>query len=469
MNKIYFENPIIIKEVEKLTLLMSHSHWNLKEKKLGLQLLNSILKDSEKIKKFEFLIKYHQIEGHVALHLSRILNKNMLHKLNNSTFHFIKKQFNSLKLMHNERISRIQPILNEFKKAQIPWILLKGNAISKSIYKCSHYKKMNDIDILVRKSDLEMINAIYKKFQLISFSSLSEKSHRDQESYSHHWPSFSTPDLKCIIGTHWNLANPFRLFSLNESDWWNHIEPIQFAGFDGFRLSTEDFLHHLCFHLPYYKTGLKEMADIFNFTRKYHKKINVKKFTQKVIKSKTFNPVLFHLIIANQMSPQKILKKIINELANAGFFLNWPENQLLKHKIKSTESLLNSKSFTIENIEKSFALFQIAPNSIEKIKFLTLMWRHFLLPKDEDLKRLDFIKPTNLILRRTRAPWILSWYFAKDLGWKLHFILLISHHFNAIKSIQRDIQYLVTGKPILSLNQLLASKGVQPDVWAFPS
>ncbi len=441
---------------EELALLMARSSLNSLQKKRSMVLLDQIIQNRELKQRFLKILSFNQIEGHAALHFKRI----KVFADYCDIFTTCVNRLTKLSQDHEERISAIRPILRDFQKMGVVWVLLKGNAISKEIYGCPHYKSMNDIDILVHRKDLPKVKTIYQKHGLISVFSLSERNHRKQEKYSHHWPSFATKNLKCFIGTHWNLASPMSSFKFDEDEWWLNVEPQIFDGFSCFRLHPDDFLLHLCFHLPYYKTGVKEVADIFNFAEKFKSKVSIIKVIEKAQRSNTLAHVFFQLSIAYQMSRSPVLKKMLEKFKNQNVSMSWSEKQLLNKKTRSAETLLFSKSESLTKIERDYAFFLLAPSFTEKARFLARMWKGFLRPTQPDLNRLYFLYPDSGAIKNLTAAWTLSWYFSQDLGWKMHSLLLLDHHVKLLKAGTRDLRLRLSGRKPESLKLFLRRKGL---------
>jgi hypothetical protein len=131
-------------------------------------------------------------------------------------------------------------VFQRFAAKNIPWIVLKGNAIAESIYQTLGYKQMNDIDILVRREDLQSVRQIFTDENLVSAAEITHNDGKLQK-ISHHWPPFATTDLNCFFGTHWNIVSPLRDVHVDEKSLWKRKVATSVAGLKTFRLGDADY------------------------------------------------------------------------------------------------------------------------------------------------------------------------------------------------------------------------------------
>ena len=191
------------------------------------------------------------------------------------------------------RLKNARDLFARFAARQIPVVILKGVLFAETIYRDPYYKKMNDVDILIRRRDLDAIYDIYEEMRLFSAAELVGGSPRKQEKFSHHAPPFFSRDLKLMVGTHWGLITPLAPYTLDYDAIWSRVVDIDFYGHPAKAMAPEDNLHHLCVHLPYYKCGLRELADIANMVR--HQSIDWDLFAAEMTKAKTEN-LVYHAL-----------------------------------------------------------------------------------------------------------------------------------------------------------------------------
>jgi hypothetical protein len=340
---------------------------------------------------------------------------------------------NTVRLQNRLRRTNFLRLLAVLREKNVPVILLKGNAIAKEIYGDYDYKQMNDMDLLFKRESLDLLQAIYKEQNYLTIGALG-KNPRDQEKFSHHWPMYFNRDLTLFLGTHWNLINPLSKIKIDPNDLWSRAEPLFYEGYEILRLCKEDFLHHLCIHLSPYKVGAKELADIYN-SLAYWKSLNWSLFDQIVADAQSYDSVYRALSLSQALmflNPvQEFLDSIRIKVSPA--VLNEVEKRL-----DVAETILHTRTNHISKIEKTYALFSLTENPIEKTYLLGQMWKLYLFPPLSDAAHLCFeIEPTfklKQLICRIKAPFIISQAFANDLGWKVFVLVTLSHQWNALKA-----------------------------------
>ena len=70
------------------------------------------------------------------------------------------------------RLKNARDLFARFAARQIPVVILKGVLFAETIYRDPDYKKMNDVDILIRRRDLDAIYDIYEEMRLFSAAEL---------------------------------------------------------------------------------------------------------------------------------------------------------------------------------------------------------------------------------------------------------------------------------------------------------
>ncbi|MEO0335236.1 MAG: nucleotidyltransferase family protein, partial [Pseudomonadota bacterium] len=182
----------------------------------------------------------------------------------------LKTEFERVQAQNLRRRERGCEILSSLQKAGIPFVVLKGNALADDLYQCPGYKKMNDIDLLVKRQDLKDLYPTLLELGLIPIGGLSREGARKQEKFSHHWPPFLTRDFQCAIGVHWSLTPPQSKIQISEDLMWNNLQLCNYDHLQVFRLSSAMMLLHLLVHLEPWKAGLKETMDIVNVAESEH-------------------------------------------------------------------------------------------------------------------------------------------------------------------------------------------------------
>ena len=292
----------------------------------------------------------------------------------------------------------------------VPVVVLKGVLFAETIYGNAFYKKMNDIDILIRREDLDAIYAVYDELGLFSAAELVGGNPRKQEKFSHHAPPFFSRDLACMIGTHWGLITPLAPYKLDYDAIWSRVRDVSIGSAPAKQMAPEDNLHHLCVHLPYYKTGVREIADIYNLVR--HAALDWDLLLAEVAKAKTENLVYHALALANRLSPRPEVTAVLATLAPR---VSWYFRRDVARKTARIGTLLRSRSVHMSRIEKAYADFRSTKDAGEKRRAFRRIMGGILAPPAADVAKLSSLDAPTLTAR-IAAPWRISRVFARDLG-----------------------------------------------------
>ncbi|MBI4508019.1 MAG: nucleotidyltransferase family protein [Deltaproteobacteria bacterium] len=342
-----------------------------------------------------------------------------------------------IKVANEARLKVARELFAEFSAKGIPVVILKGILFAETIYKNPHYKKMNDVDILVRREDLDAIYDIYGRMGFFSAAELVGGSPRKQEKFSHHAPPFFSRDLKCMIGTHWGLITPLAPYKLDYSAIWSRVRDIDFYGHPAKSMAPEDNLHHLCVHLPYYKTGVRELADIYNLVRRCRKELDWPLFLSEVAKAGTENLVYHALSLSDRLSPDPDVKKAVAavEPRTSAYF-----REETARKTERLGRLVRSRSVHMSRIEKAYGDLNTTKKPKEKWQAFGRMWGNMLLPPKEDVLKmnaLDSAEGVELFKARLMTPWRIYKVFARDVGGKIFAAIMAKSAYEVVRDTVR--------------------------------
>jgi len=347
--------------------------------------------------------------------LSNSLPENIRQKMEKHTKAIVK--------VNEDRLQIARQFLKRFIEKKIPVIILKGVNFAETIYKNPYYKQMNDIDILIKYEDIDKIYDIYNSMNFFSVGEVVNKLSNKKHKRTHHAPSFISPDLKCMIGTHWGLITPFSKYKYDYQAIWQRSRELNFYNIPVLSMSPEDNLHHICVHLPFYKTGLRELADIYNLIR-YYSELNWELFSEIISKAKTYNPVYHALSLVNKIYYTKKIDICLEQIKP---FCSFSYIKSTNKKIKSLDLIVRNRSTHLSNIEKDFSDLSHTQDPKEKLFFFSRIWKNiFWPPKEEVIKINYFINPNifKIMLGRITTPIKILKVFINDLG-LLIFLLAI--------------------------------------------
>jgi len=151
-------------------------------------------------------------------------------------------------------------IIKEFKDKSIDCLVLKGLYLAFSVYPDAGLRPMVDIDLLVKKEDLDRVTNI------LNALGYAEQSPRMQRVYGCD-ATFSSKDEACSIDIHWDLCQYERFKGIIDvtGDFWARAVGFNLDGLPAKTPSIEDHilyvsLHYSLVHLLY---GINGAYDFF--------------------------------------------------------------------------------------------------------------------------------------------------------------------------------------------------------------
>lgn len=318
-------------------------------------------------------------------------------------------------------------ILSAIADAGIEVILLKGGLLGSTLYGDPAYKKMNDIDILIRFEQAEKSVQILRSLGLSSIGNLFGK--EEISSKSHHAPPYVSPDAQCVIGIHWGLHSKYAQWKSDIEDIWKQKQPVCLATKRGpkqicWRMSWEDNLLHLCTHLPFFKIGLRELSDVYNTVIFAQPKIDWSKFSIRVHEWNAEDAAYRVLSLAQALMPFDLLQTQDPTLDS--LLTHWRSRasrlciQDTDKRTSSPELLLRSRSTQISKIEKAFTVFRLTKRYPEKVKAWAGTWYFTFWPSYTEHLRitgnLKLNSPLHHLQTRITAPGLILSALARDYG-----------------------------------------------------
>jgi len=163
--------------------------------------------------------------------------------------------------------NELSKILSVLQKEGIPVIVLKGAHLAEKVYGNIALRPMNDLDILVRKTDL--LRAEEKLLEM-GYSSSRDREIEEICAELHQLPALTKPDASVEI--HWTIEFPTSPFTIDVDGLWKRAQAETVAGIKTLVLSPEDLLLHLCLHAAFhhiFQFGLRPLYDIWETLRHY--------------------------------------------------------------------------------------------------------------------------------------------------------------------------------------------------------
>jgi len=152
-------------------------------------------------------------------------------------------------------------ILQAFTDAGIPVIVIKGAYLAENVYKDISLRPMQDIDILLRKDDLQQGEKTLKKLGYSAYRDFLPGV--DTDDYQHLLPM--RRGNAAPVEVLWYLGHPGAPFQLDLEGIWQRARICRVGSHDALTLCPEDLLLYLCIHCSYqhnFEVGLLHLYDI---------------------------------------------------------------------------------------------------------------------------------------------------------------------------------------------------------------
>jgi hypothetical protein len=334
------------------------------------------------------------------------------------------------------RLDTAGPLFREAAAEGIQIALLKGIHFAPTYYGDIGYKKMNDIDFLMHAKDLDRLFSLYEKYDFFSVGKLLDD--EKQVAFSHHTPPFFHRNLSCVLGTHWGLISPLTNYKPDYGAIWQRARPFDFLGAQHWALHPIDNIHHLCIHLPYYKSGLRELADIYNILRA-EPNFDWDLFETEVTKAGTAELVWHAMSLVNAILPTPAVTASLQRLGPqvAGFYASDT-----RHRIRDPRRILYARSTHMAVIDKAFVEFTMTDYWPDKIAAFWGMWGNGFFAPLDDVARFHYLPRQTWYLPLLYPSMIVRIirYVAKDLGGKIFALLTLKQHIDLWKSAVRTLR-----------------------------
>ncbi|WP_431971792.1 nucleotidyltransferase domain-containing protein [Nocardia sp. bgisy134] len=317
--------------------------------------------------------------------------------------------------VNDRRLAGALELLRRFDERGVRCVVLKGMLFSTEIYHDPRYKRMNDLDILIELDQVETAIEIYRELGLFATSELLGKAPKVRAERSHHLPSFVSRDGALVVGTHWGLITPLTPYTIDYGAIWDRVRRIDFYGVPAWAMAHEDNLHHLGVHLPYYKTGVRELGDIWNLAR-HATDLDYDLLAGEIAKAGTENLMYHALSLADRLVPNPSFAALIDRVRPR---INRFTRYDTARKTADIHALLRSRSTHTSRIEKAYTEFNMTALADEKRASFGRLWSDLLLVPAAEAARMSSLRePTALsaLGARVAAPYRLTRVFQRDLG-----------------------------------------------------
>lgn len=386
--------------------------------KVDSRLLNKI---RELILKIENEAEFYSVVQKNSVHVLVFTRLNKYFKnivKNSATFN----KMNDISKKNQDRFFQqslwIQKILKKTSDQEIKLVFLKGYCFSRCIYDEQNYKKMNDIDILIEFKNLEKIKKVLIELNFFCLiDSLFVTTTNSTKTY--HCPPFISGDFSCVISLHWGLSHKINDQKILQNIW-QRVEPIAINEFTSYRMSWEDNLLHLCIHLPFYKLGIREFADIFNIIHFCMLDSDIEQFKFRIAEWNAHEAVYRAFELTRSAFEELQSNNFVNQvIIYTKKYSSYSVIRDTEKRMSTFEFLIKSRSTYISKIEKKFLLFRITDSyKLKVILWFRLWFLLFIVPSGEVRKFSCYIgdNQIKLFLYRLKTPLLILNSLCRDHG-----------------------------------------------------
>lgn len=357
------------------------------------------------------------------LGLKKNISKELLNQWVKYTFLCSTKELNNM-----ENIEELFKVLNENK---LKFIALKG-AVIKELYPKAEFRTMGDCDLIVKESDLKFGENILKQL------GYKENEHKDE-----HGAHKVFMRNNQIIELHWTLINDDFFYGSKEfeKELWNNIRRVKIGKESAYALNHEymivHLIAHMAVHLVWSGFGIRQLLDLYLYSKKYEKNINWKKVFS-ILEESSLEKFSITLYIAIE----KLFNYRINEenYDRTNNFNNIINNNVVKIFI---EYIFNSGVFgTIAKIDEFTNTIINSKKNSKKDEIIT--YKSLLFPNVKNMNdKYDYAKRYKILI---------------PIAWIHHLINGILHSEFSIKE-KADFLFNSAGK-VKSKEEMLKNIGL---------
>ncbi|MGA9350203.1 MAG: nucleotidyltransferase family protein [Anaerolineae bacterium] len=302
---------------------------------------------------------------------------------------------------------QLSKVLTALQNEDIPVIALKGARLAEVVYGDIALRPMDDVDLLVRKTDLSRVEG---KLLEVGYGPLERPSIEEQCRKAQHLVGFTKPDA-FGIEIHWTIENPTSPFKIDVDGLWERARPAIIAGVEVLALSPEDLLLHLCLHASFhhkFRIRLRSFCDISETVQHYRDEMDWEQVQLRAHQWGTGKYVYLTLHLARELLGAAVPDEILDTLR--------PDDFDLQVVAGARERIFSDRDSTADASSLSPNLAQLwGPRRLQD-KAILLLKSAFpspevmaqMYPALPDSKRIYLYYPVrlkDLLLRYGRAAW----------------------------------------------------------------
>jgi hypothetical protein len=245
-------------------------------------------------------------------------------------------------------VAELRVVLETLQRQGVAVIVLKGAHLGQLVYGSFALRTMCDLDVLVRREDLDRAAAA-----LAGAGYTPQYDGVEAVDYLHHHhlrPMARPGGIKVEI--HWTIAQPGAPFEVDLPGLWARARPADIAGVDVLVLAPEDLLIHLCLHASFghrFRFGLRALWDIREVVRHYQADLDWDVVARRARELEIGRYMYLTLRLARELLAADLPAAAIEPLEPAGFrpeVLTWARTCVFTTETEAAVSPSMAKLWT---------------------------------------------------------------------------------------------------------------------------
>jgi hypothetical protein len=228
-------------------------------------------------------------------------------------------------------------VLRAFRAADVAAAVLKGAHLAELVYPNVSLRPMDDIDLLVKESDLKTAEAALLQ---LGYAQHAADAERMKSNNPHHLTPFTKAGCK-PIEIHWILPS-MDLGWIERA--WERVQRVDLAGVPACALSPEDLLLHLAVHASLHHRfgiGLRPLCDIAAATARYNDTIRWEMLHEQSLHWRVANATYLTLLLASDMVGASVPARALDVMVPRDFDLalvDWAKGQIVARAKEISDS-----------------------------------------------------------------------------------------------------------------------------------
>lgn len=208
--------------------------------------------------------------------------------------------------------NELAAVLRGLERDGVQVIVLKGAHLAQVVYGDVGLRQMNDVDILVRKTDLPKAQD-----RLLEMGyTLPDRAGREVK----HLGPFSKPHA-LPVELHWTLARETDPLTIDIEGLWARANPATIGDGDAFLLCPEDLFLHQCLHAAYHHgfvLGLQPLCDVAETVGHFEGRLDWQRVRSSARRWRTGRSVHLTLQLARELLGMKLPAEVLDSFDSSG-------------------------------------------------------------------------------------------------------------------------------------------------------